>query len=640
MSDIEELEEKYLIEYLQTEELLKLHNLKLGYDNVYYNTGDNAIEDWRYDLLKDILKERDPDYVPPIGVKIREGDNSAVLPFYLGSADKYTPSEETGIMRWVGNNPSEKYVISDKLDGVSGLFGSIDGVGKLFTRGDGVEGSDISHIIPYIKGIPKELKENVWVRGELIIRKEVFEKKYRDKTVNGKKYKAGRNMVSGILNAKTARIALHDLHFVTYEIVEDNPEVILDQLRKLKEIGFEVVRYAIDEKITLKMLERTHIKFKGESKYEIDGIIISRNTKYDRYTQGNPDYMFAFKMRMDKDVHRTIVKRVDWNVSKWGKIIPVVVFNPVDIKDATLERVSANNAKYIKENKIGPGTVIDVTRSKEVIPYIVNVVSSTGEQFPTIEYKWDDNKVHIIATGEGISKESCIKKLSDFFKKMNIDYVAEATVKKLYEAGFDNLMKIIKATPEELMKVPTIKSKSANKICNNIAKGLSGIDIAHTIGAAGVFGEGIGLRRTKELFQAYPTILSDSKSKSKVDIYEKILTVEGFANITAKNVANRIVLARKFIDTLEPFVTFKKKEEFSNKNLTDMKIVMTGFRDKELEQEITKRGGKLTTGVSKKTTMLVVKQMSQTPTGKAKKAKELKIPIMTKEDFQKKYIKK
>jgi NAD-dependent DNA ligase len=639
MSSIENITEKELLKYLEEEDLLILHKLKLYYDNIYYNSGDSGIEDWRYDLIKDKLKERDPEYVPPIGAKIREDDNSVMLPFYLGSADKFTPEEKSGIMRWVMNNPSDKYVISDKLDGVSGLFGNINGVYKLFTRGNGIEGSDISHVVPYIKGIPKELKNNVWVRGELIIRKELFESKYRNKNVNGKVYKCGRNMVSGILNAKTARSALHDLHFVTYEIVEDNPEVILNQMKELKRLGFEVVKYGLVNKLSVEILKKLHIKFKKESKYEIDGIIVSRNTKYDRYTKDNPDYMFAFKMRMDKDVYRTIVKDVEWNVSKWGKIIPVVVFEPVDIKDATLERVSANNAKYIEDNKIGPDSVIEVTRSKEVIPYIVRVIKSTGSKFPDMDYKWDDNRVHIIATGDEVFKTSCIKKLADFFKKMNIDYVAEATVKKLYESGFDNLLKILSATPKDFMLVPTIKEKSAIKIYNNLKKGFTDVDVAHMIGASGVLGEGIGLRKTKELLRVYPNIISDSEIKSRKELYEKVLSIEGFADITALNVVKHINIAKNLLDKLKPFVTFKKKEEFKNRNLEDMKIVMTGFRDKELEKEIIKRGGKIATTVSKKTSMLIVKELSHKLTGKSQKAKDLGIPIIEKEKFRNKFLK-
>ena len=105
-----------LKEYFNEENLPVLYKLKSYLDDIYYNTGETTVEDIKYDLLKDIIKIKDPKYIPVIGAKLRNGENRVKLPFWLGSLDKITPSEKDILSRWEKNNYSEQYVISSKLD--------------------------------------------------------------------------------------------------------------------------------------------------------------------------------------------------------------------------------------------------------------------------------------------------------------------------------------------------------------------------------------------------------------------------------------------------------------------------------------------------------------------------------------------
>src|SRR3990167_6943042 len=159
---------KELQDYFRTEELSTLYKLKSEMDDRYHNTGDAIIGDWGYDLLVNTLKERNPSYVPPVGAKIREAENRVKLPFWLGSADKITPTDQKELVRWVMVNPSGSFVVSDKLDGVSCLLVCKDGRVKLYTRGDGTIGADISYLTKYFGTIPDLTGKTINVRGELI----------------------------------------------------------------------------------------------------------------------------------------------------------------------------------------------------------------------------------------------------------------------------------------------------------------------------------------------------------------------------------------------------------------------------------------------------------------------------------------
>lgn len=614
-------------QYIKTEKLEILHDLKLRLDDVYYNEGISSISDMQYDMLKDMLKERDPYYIPPVGVKIRIGENRATLPFWLGSADKITPSEIEVLERWIANNPATSHIISEKLDGISGLLIYKNGKTNLYTRGNGIIGVDISHLIQYIKNIPKVSSEKVLaIRGELIIKKEVFKSYQKD-------YANPRSMIIGMKGAKTVRKGFNDIDFIAYEIVTDVAPKISTQFQKLKEMGFDVVKHQKVTSVSIKTLTSLYTSIRDHSEYEIDGIMIQSNVEYDRVTSGNPDYMFAFKMITD--IRKTVVKHVEWEMSKWGRLKPVVVVEPVKLESITIKRVTAYNAKYVEDNGLGPNAIITVTRSKEVIPCIIEVLEKTEPQFPTIPYVWDKNHVDIVAkTAENIM---CIKLISGLFASLGIKHVAEATIKTMMENGLDNLFKILDASKKRLLEIPEFHEKSAERIHTNIHKGLQNVNISTVLGKSGIFGFGIGARRVEMLFLDIPNLLELYKTQSTAQIKETIMKVEGFSDLTADKIVGNLKYADKFITKLQKYATFKKEKRVSD-SLKSHKYVMTGFRDKKLEDDIKERGGKVTSTVSRNTTGLIVAVMASKLTGKLLKASELGVPIYTKSDFAEQFI--
>ena len=628
MDKVQKMSREEYLDFLEKEDLKTLHSFKLYLDDIYYNTGDSSIEDVKYDMLKDTLKKRDKTYTPPVGAKLREGENRAKLPYWLGSADKITFEQPEVISRWKKKNPSKNYVISEKLDGVSLLLCVKDGKINLYTRGDGSIGADISYLSDYLK-LPKT--DDIAVRGELIMKKNTFEK-HKDT------YKNPRNMVSGLISGKTARKGLGDLDFVAYEIIGDStmpkPE---KQLKTLSKLGFHVAIHETVETLNTTLLSEILKKFKETSLYELDGLIIQSNNPYDRNTSGNPDYMFAFKRTTEDAIVQTTVKEVEWNITKWGQLKPVLVVDPVDLSGVTIRRVTAHNAKYVEENNIGPDAVIRVTRSNEVIPYIVEVLKQAKiPQMPDVEYKWDNTHVNIVAVK--YDTKVCIKLISSFFSSMGIKHVSEATVTKMYDDGLDNLYKIVTASKERLLKVPEFGEKSAERIYTNIHNGLKDIKMTSLIGSSGVLGFGIGTKRLDALFLDIPDLLCLYKTKSEKEIKDLITKVDGFSDIIAEKISKNLKYAHSLVKKFSPYISFRKDIRVSD-GLKGMKFVVSGFRDKKLEEDITQRGGKLTTSVSKTTTALIVHaKETGKMTGKSEKASELDIPIYEKEEFIQEYI--
>ena len=161
-------------------------------NELYRKSSELIMSDAEYDLLSDKLKEIDPKnkLLSKIGAEVHSKDK-VKLPFYMGSMDKIKP--DTGdLQKWKKKYKGE-YILSDKLDGTSALLVlRDDGKNMLFTRGDGIHGTNISSMLSDINGIPS-LKENLVVRGELLINKNNYEK-------HKSKYSNSRAMINGLVN--------------------------------------------------------------------------------------------------------------------------------------------------------------------------------------------------------------------------------------------------------------------------------------------------------------------------------------------------------------------------------------------------------------------------------------------------------
>ena len=598
-----------------------LYKLKNHLDDLYYNTGDSEVEDWKYDILKKYIGDK------RVGAKLRDGDNRVELPFWLGSADKITPNEPEVLERWLRDNKAPSYVITEKLDGVSCLFISERGHISIYTRGDGIVGADISYLSKYFGN--KKLKEDIALRGELIMKKDTYLEKYKDV------YKNPRNMVSGLISGKTQREGLEDIDLIFYEIVGNSMPSQEEQLEKIKSLGLKTPKYEIIKNISIKSLSDKFIKFKESSQYEIDGIIVQANIPYDRNTSGNPDYMFAFKMLLEDSIYTTTIKSIEWNVSKWGQLKPVAILEPVDVGGITISRATAHNAKYVYENKLGKGSIIKITRSKDVIPYIVSVEESSNAEMPFQKYYWDENRVNIFLAE--YDDKICVKLVANFFSQLGIKHVSEMTVEKLFRNGLDSLLKIVQADKERLLQVPEFGEKSAERIYVNIKEGLKNVKKSLVLGSSGVLGYGIGVKKIDTLFLYIPDLMEIYSTKSEKELVEMIKGVEGFSDKTAVKVAQNLKYGDIFLQKLSKYATYRKEIRVSE-NMKGMKFVFTGFRDKKLEDEVAQRGGKTVSSVSKNTTALIVASKVGKLTGKLEKASSLGVPIYTREEFKKKYL--
>jgi NAD-dependent DNA ligase len=627
---------------LTVDELVKLMT-KLS--DAYYNTDTSLVDDKTYDILFDILKEKDPDndFIKIAGTKVKATRRKVNLPYPMGSLDKIKPNE--GYLEpWLKKNKGP-YIVSDKLDGVSAqIYRTPKGKLEMYTRGEGTYegniGEDITHLLEYINaGEVENIPKDGSIRGELIMSRENFDK-IKDK------YKNSRNTVSGVVNSKVFdKNIAKMIDFVSYSIL--NPHYKQDeQMKELKKWKINVVTYKIYKELTEKILEDYLKDRRKNSEYDVDGIVVVDSSKSHELKTGNPTYAFAFKMILDDQYTIATVKEVVWEVSMDSIFKPVVEIKPVNLVGTTVSRATAHNAKFVDDNKLGKGAEIKIIRSGDVIPYIMEVVKPAKKaDMPDVPYIWGDSEVDIFVDyskkiPQEIKDQVTMKLLTYFFRTIGVKYLSEGIMTKLVDAGYKSVSEILGADKEELTEIDGLGTKIIEKIYKEIDDKMKEVELHVFMSATHAFGRGVGERKLREILRKYPNIIHEKVSKK--ELTEKILQVEGFSDI----------MTSKFVDNLEEFKNFcdkinkvynishiikKKEEKVIGNKLKDQIIVFTGVRDKELERNIEDNGGKVTTSVSKNTTILIHADDDDKNSSKYKKAVLFEIKTMTITEFKKKY---
>ena len=551
----------------------------------YYNTKKAMATDTEYDIIKELMERKYPKntILEEVGAKIEK--NKVKLPYEMASMDKIKP-DTNALFNWK-NKYGGPYVLSCKLDGVSGLYSTEGEEPKLYTRGNGIEGQDISYLIETLD-LPKE--KNIVVRGEFIIPKSVFEKKYKSKFANA------RNLVSGIINSKTLDKKAKDLHFVAYEVV--NPQMRpAEQMEKLQEIGHEVVLNKTYEDITNELLSTLLVDWRTNYEYEIDGVIVSDNKIHVRKS-GNPDYAFAFKMVISDQVAEVKVLDVIYSISKSGYIKPKVRIEPVKLGGVTIEYATGFNGKFIEDNKIGVGAIIEIIRSGDVIPYIKSIIQPAEQaKLPDMSYHWNDTHVDMILDEIDDNEAVIEKNITAFFTSLKVDGLSEGNVKRIMKAGFKTIPTIILMKEKDFEGIEGFKEKMIKKIYNGIQTKVKNASLVEIMAASNMLGRGLGLKKMKPIIEKYPDILTSNHSEEEKK--DMLMTV---ANIGKENANAFVSNIPKFMNFLKDAkLTEKLKSELKNtmevkespikdKNhaLYDKHIVMTKVRDKYIIEQLKK----------------------------------------------------
>ena len=604
----------------------------------------NEIEEF----LKSINDEQYDEMIEMVNLNNKEVGSvpyhkKCILPMFMGSLDKIkNENEYKNWIKKINNTP----VVTEKLDGISALL-SINILNNdinkkeltLCTRGNGKIGCDISHLLKYLninKSINNTIKHfsndefPVHIRGELIMKKNKDDINLR-------------NIVSGLVHTKEiteeVKTRLNIIDFVAYRLYNKNMN-FMNQLNTLKQIGYNVPKYIILNDVSYDVIKKCLVSFTENSKYQIDGIVItdillSNADPIDK----NPEHSIAIKNT--SAYKQTQVVEIDWNVSKHGVYKPRIKIQPININGVTIEWVTGFNAKYINDNNIGKGTLLEVERSGDVIPNIKNIIKSTKSEFPSGNWKWNKTCVDIV-TEEENNDEMEIKKLLTFFQELECPHLGPKTIEILYNNEFKTVFDILNLTKQDLLNTGKFKDKSSENVLSGIQvakdflSNINNNNLHILMYASGSFGFGFGSKKIKLILDVYPNIIREYEDKNRDLWIENIKSVKGISEQAVYFVDN-INKYKHFIKIINTYIkftdTFKQKETKTKDINTKIKetIVLTGFRDKDLKKLLEEHGHIINDNVTKETTIVVYNEDESS--SKCQKAKKMGIKLVQKNNI-------
>ena len=311
-----------------------LENLIKRAATAYYN-GDPIMTDEIFDYLVTMATEEN------IGYKSSYERRYKHL-FPLFSLQKVIQHEDTA-PDWGGAD----FVVTPKLDGaaISILYGG-GKLQKALTRGDGVEGLDITHNIRHLVQNEVDYEGVIQVSGEVVAPKTI---------------KNARNYAAGALSLKDSKeFRERTLHFVAHGVQPYLTEDFMHDMTKLSELGFDVCT-------------------RGDySEYPQDGSVfrIIKNKEFDDkgYTSHHPRGAFAFKKREQGIVTKLL--DVIWQVGKSGAVSPVAILEPINIDGANISRATLHNKSIIEALDLEIGCKVEVIRAGKIIPQVLRKVNA------------------------------------------------------------------------------------------------------------------------------------------------------------------------------------------------------------------------------------------------------------------------
>ena len=606
----------------------------------YYNLGQISVtgvtvSDEEFDNLVQLYELRFDEQFTYLGSK-----GEVKLPVYMGSLDKI--KDEKGIQSFVAKCGKNNFVISDKIDGLSLLIHYRGGKPiAAFTRGDGFSGTDVTQLLRYVDYNVSKINvlDDVFIRGEIVMELSIFNKwKSIDSSL-----KNARNTVCGLVNSKDKNVnMLKDLKFIAYAIYGTTlGKTNVEMFNALKKFGFYTPHFELVKGLNKDGLQSYLQSRKSSADYEMDGLVITSLEIHDEPVGENPTFTIAFKMQ--GETLNTVVKSVEWSVTKHKVLKPVINIEPIQLSGVTISNTTGFNARFIKDNGIGPGAIVQMTRSGDVIPYIVNVVKRATPSLPTRECVWNETEVDLLIEGEE-SGEVWIKRMICLFETTKIKGVKEGVLKMMFSQGITSEHHLFNVTKSQLLQMEGIKEKSAQNIISAIDECRNKVDLKVLLITSCIF-QGFGESKIDKILSTIGGIkeILTTNVNFEYDILEKELKQNGF-NKTAQTFLDAIPMFREYYHSVSGL--------FPNLSLTQRTIVtpeseelqlitptlgtfcLSGFRDKKLSEMLIQKGYKEDSDVKKTTSFLIVLE-DGAESGKTKKAEKYGVKIIKKEEINK-----
>ncbi len=658
------MEVENLINFLRQE--LREHNYN------YYVLDNPSISDFEFDQkLKQLqeLERQHPEFYDAnsptlrVGGSVTKNFETVVHQHRMYSLDNSYSEEdlqdwETRIKKLVDGQIS--YSCELKYDGASiSLTYENGALVRAVTRGDGVQGDDVTTNVKTIKSVPLQLKGDFPpkfdIRGEIVLPWDGFYKMNAVREAQGLElYRNPRNTASGSLKLQdSAEIAKRPLVCLLYNITGNNLgiETQMENLQKAKDWGFKVPNAAKHAKSIDEVL--AFVSHWDEARhdlpYETDGVVIKVNNLQQQEELGHtakaPRWAMAYKFKAEQVSTR--LRQITYQVGRTGAITPVANLEPVELAGTTVKRASLHNADQIAKLDIRVGDEVFVEKGGEIIPKIIAVdlkqrpATSEATQYISTCPECDtplirkEGEAQHYCTNEMGCPPQIIGRIQHFIwrKAMDIEGLGGETVAQLVKAGLiENYADLYQLTIDQLLPLERMAQKSAENLVNGVQASVT-IPFERVLFGLGI--RYVGETVAKKLAQHYKTIQAIANASE-----EDLIAVDEIGDKIAESVVAFFAKAENML-LIDRLATAGVQLEINQESMANHSNVLAGQtfvvsgvfelpRD-TLKKYIEDNGGKIGSSISSKTSYLVAGD-KMGPSKKAK-AEKLGVPMISEQDF-------
>lgn len=601
-----------------------------------YYTSESFITDDEFDLFKKVYTSTYNEELPVGTKETLKGFSKANHGIPMGSLTEFDTNVDVvrDITKWVDKNAEgEDLCISEKLDGLSvSIRYDLGKLNQGLTRGDGFQGDDITNNVLKMDRVPSDLPVpfSGYLRGEIALRKSV-KQKYFPEMANE------RNAAVGITKRKEGDGCEHlDIFFFKMYPDKDSKldfrkeTELLDYMKN--ELGLLTPRYYT---VGLKTLLALHAKYESGVRekldYLLDGLVVSIDDlgRQSEITENEllPEYARKFKFEAEKA--ETELLQVISQVGRTGAITPLAILDPVVCGGTLISKATLHNYDEIERLGIEAGDIIQVIRSKDVIPKITGVVRK-NEYSTAIKRP----KVCPVCASE-LEKEDTIyycrneycgarvsKALLHWLNILGLKNMGDKLIDALIDAGkLKSIPDFYKLRLEDISELERQGIRNATKVLKEI-NGKTTITVAELL--AGLNIRSLSVKRAEILEDNFGDLEHILALRTR-----DIVSIEGFEEKLATSITTGLMMKAPLIREILTHIKIKKKIEGA---LTGKSFCFSGFRDPDLETQLKAKGGRIASGVNKKLDYLIVKNKNGT-TSKIKKANSYGIKVLDPDDL-------
>ena len=560
------------------------------------------------------------------------------------------------------NNLEINFIAEPKIDGLSlNLFYKKGKLVSASTRGDGKIGEDVTRNILNVKNIPQVLSakyfpQEIEIRGEIFLNKSDFIF-LNNNLKDGEKFSNPRNAAAGSLRQLDSNISKNrPLKFIAHGIgysSKDYKDIVefYNDLKKWKIPFNNLTNTNIMFKSAMNYFKNVE-KIRGSLDYDIDGIVYKiRDYNIQKrlgFVGKNPRWAIALKFSAEKT--STEIIDIDFQIGRTGAITPVARLKSVNIGGVLVSNATLHNFEEIEKKDIRIGDIVEIQRAGDVIPQVTKVIEKKNKRSkPIIAPRLCPSCKSKTVKEPGEAIVRCInsyqcesQKIGQIIhfvskKSMNIDGFGEKQVNQFYNLNLINKIEDIFNLHKYKNKIITLEGWG-NLSFENLIKSINiskDIPLDKFIFSLGIryIGETISRLLAKE-FLSIDSFINNINKKERINLIDGLgpKAVQSITSYFKKSENFLCINNLKKILKIENFTQPINNNFFSNKNIVFTGALKELSRDeaKHLSQEI---GAKISSAVSKNTDFLII---GDKPGSKLKKAKDLKINVLTENEWLKK----